>query len=92
MNTEIMRNFMLIIIVTGFMQELITGILNRKITIGFICSLLLFSDPAQISPWEMGSKFNHAFFLIFPFFAFYYFGYHYVSISYYHESTKYCLL
>jgi hypothetical protein len=30
--------------------------------------------PAQISPWEMGSKWGHFFFLIFPFFSMYYFG------------------
>ncbi len=30
--------------------------------------------PAQISPWEMGSKWSHAFFLIFPFLSFYWLG------------------
>ena len=30
--------------------------------------------PAQISPWEMGSKWGHFFFLIFPLFSMYYFG------------------
>ena len=33
--------------------------------------------PAQISPWEMGSKWSHSFFLIFPLFSLYYFGYQY---------------
>ena len=32
------------------------------------------SDPAKISPWEMGSKFSNSFFIIFPFFAFYWIG------------------
>jgi hypothetical protein len=30
--------------------------------------------PAQISPWEMGSKWSHSFFLIFPLFSMYFFG------------------
>ena len=30
--------------------------------------------PAKISPWEMGSKFSNAFYLIFPFISFYWFG------------------
>ena len=32
------------------------------------------SNPAQMSPWEMGSKWNHMFFILFPFFSFYFFG------------------
>ena len=36
------------------------------------------SYPAQISPWEMGSKWSNSFFLIFPFFSLYWFGYQYV--------------
>ena len=28
----------------------------------------------QISPWEMGSKFNHALFMFFPIWAFAFFG------------------
>ena len=36
------------------------------------------SYPAQISPWEMGSKWNHMFFLIFPFLSFYWLGNQYV--------------
>ena len=30
--------------------------------------------PAKVSPWEMGSKFSHMFFVLFPFFAFTYIG------------------
>eukprot|EP00347_Sterkiella_histriomuscorum_P023610 403334002 len=37
------------------------------------------SYPAQISPWEMGSKWHNAFYLIFPFFAFYCIGNAYKS-------------
>ena len=32
------------------------------------------SHPAQISPWEMGSKFSHMFFVLFPILSFYYLG------------------
>ena len=35
------------------------------------------THPAQISPWEMGSKWSHAFFLVFPLFSLYWFGYQY---------------
>ena len=37
------------------------------------------SYPAQISPWEMGSKWNHTFFLLVPLISFYWFGNQYVS-------------
>ena len=30
--------------------------------------------PAKISPWEQGPKIGHLFFLLFPFFSFYFFG------------------
>ena len=30
--------------------------------------------PAKISPWEMGSKWNHLFFLLFPLFSMYHIG------------------
>ena len=30
--------------------------------------------PAEISPWEKGTKWNHAFFLLFPVFSMWYFG------------------
>ena len=30
--------------------------------------------PGQLSAWEMGKKSNHMMYLLFPFFAFYFFG------------------
>ncbi|CDW85944.1 UNKNOWN [Stylonychia lemnae] len=50
------------------------------------------SDPAQISPWEMGSKAYHSFFLVLPFICFYYLGNSYVILfykqSYFRNNTQ----
>ena len=35
------------------------------------------THPAQISPWEMGSKWSHSFILLFPLVSLYFFGYQY---------------
>ena len=35
--------------------------------------------PGKVSAWEMGSKFNHSIYLLFPLFSFGFFGRQYVS-------------
>ena len=38
--------------------------------------------PGAISPWEMGTKFNHCIYLFSPIFMFVFFGREYVSFNF----------
>ena len=44
--------------------------------------------PSAVSPWEMGSKFNHAFYLAMPFLSFVFIGFSYKKHLSYNKNVK----
>ena len=74
-----MKSSMLTTTDTGSTVGSTTGTPNRKLF--SLIYPIAYSDPAQISPWEMGSKFSHSIILLFPIFAIIVFNKTYVSDS-----------
>ena len=44
--------------------------------------------PSKVSPWEMGSKFNHSIYLLMPVFSFVFIGYHYKKHLSFNKNVK----